>query len=120
MAAIDIDTETGLIKYPMRYVDGLDEVRVLAWIELITIRGEWLTDTTSGLDIDAIVSGATDEEIAEDVRERMARIPGVDGLAADPVITRADYESGEPPLLSISVSVHALGEVVEVTVGATT
>lgn len=92
MSVIDIYTSgdnVGQVKLPMRRVTGSEEWRVRAWIELTTLRGEWKTNTDSGLDYQAIFDGATDEEIIEDVTVRLLTVPGTDTVG--PVeITRND------------------------------
>lgn len=116
MATIDIDTETGLIRYPMRRVEGVEEFRVRAWIELVTFVGEWVTDTSSGLDYDAIMDDASDDAIAADIEERLKRIPGYQGLDGNPEIER-DTDPSDPSI-TITVRAKAFDEVITISTGA--
>jgi hypothetical protein len=117
MATIDIDTETGLIRRPMRRVSGIEEVRIRAWIELITIRGEWLTDTESGLDYQAIFDGASDEAITNDVVARMSTIPNYQGIVELPTITRTNPSISDLYDIEIAVTIQAFDTPVTVSVG---
>lgn len=114
MATIDIDTATGEIKMPMRRVTGIEEVRVRAWIELVTILGEWETNTDSGLDYQAIFDGAEDEAIEEDVQTRLATIPNVQ--QTDVTIERGTDDEGLN-LITITAEVTALDTLITVSVG---
>lgn len=82
---------SGTIKMPMRRVDGAEEWRIRAWIELTTLRGEWPTNTDSGVDYDAIVSGASDDQIVEDITARLLTIPGTDEVG--PIEITRDNET---------------------------
>jgi hypothetical protein len=115
MSTIDINTETGEIKLPMRRVDGIEEIRVRAWIELVTLAGEWGTDTTSGIDYQAIYDGAEDEEIEDDVGTRLkAALP--EATSVEVVVTRGQTEDGLNTL-EIVATVAALDQVITLNVG---
>lgn len=113
MATIDINTETGEVKLPMRRVTGLEEIRVRAWIELITILGEWPTNTESGLDYQAIFDGADDEDIEDDVQTRLATIPNVQQV--DVSISRTVVDGLNQ--ITITAAATALNEIITVSVG---
>lgn len=115
MATIDIDTETGQIKMPMRRASGIEEVRVRAWVEMSTMLGEWVTDTTSGLDVQAIFDGADDETIRRDVATRLATIENVD-RSPEVTIERTTDDDGLN-VLTISAQVFAFNEVITVSTG---
>lgn len=119
MSTIDIDTSTGLAKRPIRRVSSAEEFRVRAWIELITIRGEWLTNIESGLDYDLIFDGGTDEAIQEDVVARISLLPGFQGIEQLPVITRVtdNPDDGDLNTIGISVTAVAFDQLITVSVG---
>lgn len=107
MSVIDIYTDsendgvlTGQIKMPMRRVSGAEEWRVRAWIELTTLRAEWLANAASGIDFDAIHDGATDDEIAADITDRLLTVPGTDDVG--PITVTRDNDTD-----SISISITA-------------
>lgn len=118
MAIIDIDTETGEIKMPMRRVSGVAEVRVRAWIELATMLGEWETNTASGLDYQAIYDGADDTSIELDVSTRLSKLPNVEA-APDVSVARTVDDDGLN-LLTISATVVAFDTPITVSVGTST
>ena len=119
MATIDIDTDTGLIRRPMRRVSGAAEFRVRAWVELITIRGEWLTNIESGLDYQAMFDGAEDADIAADVATRLQLIPNFQDLPSLPEITRSINSDDGLYDLAITATVTAFDTPITVSVGTT-
>jgi hypothetical protein len=116
MSVIDMHTsgdEVGTIKLPMRRVTGSEEWRVRAWIELTTFLAEWPTDEESGLDYQAIFDGATDDEIIENVTERLLTVPATDTVG--PVVITRDNDTAT---MTISITAKHDGTTTTLEIGA--